>query len=84
MADPAASTAPQMRTAMTAEERHWLRRRLHSLSGIIPIGGFLLFHLFENAYVLRGGAVRWKETEFTRTLPFQVAIEALFLWIPIS
>jgi len=84
MADPAAIAAPQMRTAMTVEERHWLQRRLHSLSGIIPIGGFLLFHLFQNAYVLRGGAVWWKETEFTRTLSFQVAIEALFLWIPIS
>jgi succinate dehydrogenase / fumarate reductase, cytochrome b subunit len=84
MADPAAITAPQVRTAMTAEERHWLLRRLHSLSGIIPIGGFLLFHLFENAYVLRGSAVWWKETEFTRTLPFQIAIEALVLWIPIS
>jgi len=66
-----------------ADERHWLLRRLHSLSGIIPIGGFLFFHLFENSYVLRGGEAWWKETEFTRTLPFQVAIEAAVLWIPI-
>jgi succinate dehydrogenase / fumarate reductase, cytochrome b subunit len=26
----------------------YLLRRLHSLSGIVPIGGFLVFHLFEN------------------------------------
>ena len=27
----------------------WIRR-LHSLSGVLPIGGFLLVHLFTNAY----------------------------------
>lgn len=63
---------------------HWTLRRLHSLSGIIPIGFFLFFHLFENSYVVRGGAeLWWKETGFTRSLPYQVAIEALLLWLPI-
>jgi succinate dehydrogenase / fumarate reductase cytochrome b subunit len=76
--------ALQTRGPLTADERHWLLRRLHSLSGIVPIGGFLFFHLFENAYILRGGGFWWKETEFTRTLPFQVAVEALVLWIPIT
>jgi succinate dehydrogenase / fumarate reductase, cytochrome b subunit len=28
---------------------HFLLRRLHSLTGIIPVGGFLLFHLYENS-----------------------------------
>jgi succinate dehydrogenase / fumarate reductase, cytochrome b subunit len=83
MAEEAAVATPAIHTGMTADERHWLLRRLHSLSGIIPIGGFLFFHLFENAYVLHGGGAWWKETEFTRSLPFQVAIEALLLWIPI-
>ena len=83
MAEDAAIATPAVRSGMTADERHWLLRRLHSLSGIVPIGGFLFFHLFENAYVLHGGGAWWKETEFTRTLPFQVAIEALVLWIPI-
>ena len=66
-----------------ADQMHWTLRRLHSLAGIVPIGGFLFFHLFENSYVLHGAEAWWKETEFTRTLPFQVAIEALILWIPI-
>jgi|YelNatPaOPRAMG01_1025707.scaffolds.fasta_scaffold04708_5 succinate dehydrogenase / fumarate reductase cytochrome b subunit len=76
----AAVAAPRL---TAADERHWLLRRIHSLSGIIPIGGFLFFHLFENSYVLRGGAVWWKETEFTRTLPLEIVIEAVVLWIPI-
>ena len=83
MAEAEAVSAPPIAVGMTADERHWLLRRLHSLSGIIPIGGFLFFHLFENAFVLRGGEMWWKETEFTRTLPFQIAVEALVLWIPI-
>lgn len=66
-----------------ADHIHWTLRRLHSLSGIVPIGGFLFFHLFENSYVLRGAQAWWKETEFTRMLPFQVVIEAVLLWIPI-
>lgn len=66
------------------ERLHWTLRRLHSLSGIVPIGFFLFFHIFENSYVVRGGAdLWWKETEFTRSLPYQVAIEALLLWLPI-
>ena len=83
MAEAEAVAAPAIRSGMTADERHWLLRRLHSLSGIIPIGGFLFFHLFENAFVLKGGGTWWKETEFTRNIPFQIAVEALVLWIPI-
>jgi succinate dehydrogenase / fumarate reductase cytochrome b subunit len=83
MAEAEAVAAPAISVGMTAAERHWLLRRLHSLSGIIPIGGFLFFHFFENAYVLKGGAMWWKETEFTRNLPFQIAVEAAVLWIPI-
>ena len=64
---------------------HWTLRRLHSLSGVVPIGFYLLFHiLFENTYVLRGGDVWWKHSESLRQLPFQMAVEALLLWIPIS
>ena len=84
MAEPGAIAAPAIAEGMSADERHWLLRRLHSLSGIIPIGGFLFFHLFENAFVLQGSGVWWKETEFTRTIPFQIAVEAAVLWIPIT
>ncbi|HMD05882.1 MAG TPA: hypothetical protein VKG68_11390, partial [Candidatus Binatus sp.] len=42
------------------------------------------FHIFENAFVLKGGGMWWKETEFTRNIPFQIAVEALVLWIPIA
>ncbi len=38
-------------TAAPAQDHSFLLRKLHSLSGIVPIGGFLLFHLFENMKV---------------------------------
>jgi succinate dehydrogenase / fumarate reductase cytochrome b subunit len=31
------------------DNRHFLMRRLHSLLGLVPIGGFLVFHLWENS-----------------------------------
>ena len=66
------------------DQRHWILRRLHSLTGLVPIGAFLFFHIFENSYVTHGGDAWWKESEFTRNLPFQIIVEAILLWIPIS
>jgi succinate dehydrogenase cytochrome b subunit len=83
MAESEAIAAPVPSEGMSAGERHWLLRRLHSLSGIVPIGGFLLFHIFENAFILQGGRAWWNETTFTRTIPFQIEVEAAVLWIPI-
>ena len=34
--------------------RHFYLRRVHSLTGILPIGVFLVQHFFGNAYALRG------------------------------
>ncbi len=37
--------------AAPAREYSFALRKLHSLSGIVPVGAFLLFHLFENLKV---------------------------------
>ncbi len=34
--------------AAPARDYSFVWRKLHSLSGIVPVGAFLLFHLFEN------------------------------------
>ena len=83
MAEEAVAIGPVPRFS-AVDQRHWILRRLHSLTGILPIGAFLFFHIFENSYVTHGAANWWKESEFTRNLPFQVIIEAVALWIPIS
>lgn len=38
----------------------YLLKRLHSLTGVVPVGLFLLGHLFANSHVLHGpGARNW-------------------------
>ena len=61
----------------------FLLHKLHSLTGIVPIGAFLAFHLVVNAYALRG------ETEFNVAaraisyLPFVQIVEWVAIFIPI-
>ena len=57
--------------------------KLHSLSGVIPIGAFMVFHLVANSYSLRG------ETEFNTVvkvigyLPFVQVVEIVGIFFPI-
>jgi succinate dehydrogenase / fumarate reductase cytochrome b subunit len=44
MSDVAAASS----AAAPAKDASFVLRKLHSLTGIVPIGAFLLFHLFEN------------------------------------
>jgi succinate dehydrogenase / fumarate reductase cytochrome b subunit len=67
---------------MTADRQFWVRR-LHSLSGIIPIGGFLAFHLFENYQATRGADAYNEMTHKLQTLPFAVAAEILIIAVPL-
>ncbi len=68
---------------MTGAERHFWLRRLHSLSGIVPVGGFLAFHLFENYTATRGADAYNEMTHRLQTLPFAVAIEILVIALPL-
>ena len=79
------------------ERRHFLLRRLHSLSGIVPIGLFLIVHLVTNSSIVWGhvndakadgrhaGAMTFQhEVNFIHGLPFLILIEIFVLWIPIA
>jgi succinate dehydrogenase / fumarate reductase cytochrome b subunit len=68
---------------LTADERHFLLRRIHSLTGIVPIGGFLLFHFFENASARRGEAAFNATVEKISQMPYIYALEIGLLLIPI-
>jgi succinate dehydrogenase / fumarate reductase cytochrome b subunit len=41
------------RPSVREVDRSFLWRRLHSLSGVVPVGGFLMYHIFENMAALR-------------------------------
>ena len=51
-----AHAAALARPASEKVDRSFLWRRLHSLSGVLPIGGFLCYHIFENMAALRSPA----------------------------
>jgi len=64
-------------------ERHFWVRRLHSLSGIVPIGGFLAFHLYENYTATRGADAYNKMTRTLQELPFAVPMEIAIIIVPL-
>jgi succinate dehydrogenase / fumarate reductase cytochrome b subunit len=67
---------------LTAERHFWLRR-LHSLSGIVPVGAFLAFHLYENYTATKGADAYNRMTRTLQELPFAVATEVLIIVVPL-
>lgn len=65
------------------DEWYFLFRRLHSLTGLVPIGGFLLFHFFENASARRGPEAFNETVEKIASMPYLYALEIGLLLLPI-
>lgn len=61
----------------------FLLRRLHSLSGIVPIGLFLIEHFISNAFATKGPGAYTKQVEFLSGFPFVVGLELFGIWLPI-
>lgn len=58
-------------------------KKLHSLTGLVPIGAFLLEHTFTNAFAVRGAATYNEKVAFLQSLPMVVALEIGFIALPI-
>src|SRR5437868_6707428 len=58
-------------------------RRLHSLSGIIPVGAFLLEHFVSNAFATNGPWVYRDKVKFLTGLPFVLVLETVGIYIPL-
>jgi len=63
--------------------RQFLLRRLHSLSGLVPIGLYVLIHLGINSFAASGPDVYDGVAEFLESLPYLILIEIPFIWAPI-
>ena len=61
----------------------FLLRRLHSLSGIIPIGAFLLEHFISNAFATNGPKAYADQVKFLTGLPFVLVLETVGIYIPL-
>ncbi|MBY0262010.1 MAG: succinate dehydrogenase cytochrome b558 subunit [Phycisphaerales bacterium] len=80
------------------ERNYFLHRRLHSLTGIVPVGLFLIFHLTTNGSVLWGqldsrlrvdgndpGVATFQhEVDFIHSTPFLLLLEVFGIWLPIA
>jgi len=62
----------------------FLLRRLHSLSGIVPVGVFLLEHFFSNAFATNGWEAYAEQVKFLTGLPFVVWLEIIGIYVPLA
>src|ERR1700753_3547538 len=62
----------------------FLLRKLHSLSGIIPIGAFLIEHILSNFEALKGPAAYAAQVKFLNSLPLVRVLEWGFIFLPLA
>ena len=62
----------------------FLLRRLHSLSGIVPVGVFLIEHFVSNAFATNGPLAYAQQVKFLTGLPFVLALEIVGIYIPLA
>ncbi|MFK7788366.1 MAG: hypothetical protein AB8C95_02590 [Phycisphaeraceae bacterium] len=84
------SDAPLASQASPFARYHFLLRRLHSLSGILPVGLFVIMHLFTNAQLMwgqepgpEGYSTFQHEVDFIHSMPALLFIE-IALWSSIG
>jgi len=59
-------------------------RRLHSLSGIVPVGAFLFEHiLISNSTAISGPSAYARQVSFLANLPLVMWLELFGVWLPI-
>ncbi|TGE35445.1 succinate dehydrogenase [Desulfosporosinus fructosivorans] len=68
----------------TQKPYHFLIRRVHSLLGLVPIGLFLMFHMFLNLTALGGGELYDKVISTMQDFPAIFIIELVVIFIPIA
>ncbi len=66
------------------DRNHFALRRLHSLTGIVPIGLFLINHMLANSTAFLGEAHFNHHIELIHSLPWLVWVEVLFIFIPLT
>jgi len=60
-----------------------LLKRLMSITGMLPVGAFLVQHLFSNAYIFISPEAYNEHTKFLTSLPMVVLIELGLIYVPI-
>src|ERR1700757_1566636 len=80
---PTAAIHPGVAPLRAGQGYSFFLRRLHSLSGIVPVGLFLIEHFVSNAFATRGPGAYAKQVELLSGFPFVVGLELFGIWLPI-
>jgi len=88
VASTASPAAPAIKSGVAplraGQGYSFLLRRLHSLTGIIPVGAFLFEHiLISNATAISGPAAYARQVRFLASLPLVPVLELFGIWLPI-
>jgi len=59
-------------------------RRLHSITGLVPAGGFLAFHLWTNLAAARGADAYDAAARRLQEMPFSLVAEILLIALPLA
>jgi succinate dehydrogenase / fumarate reductase, cytochrome b subunit len=62
----------------------FLNRRLHSLLGVIPVGFFLLEHLYTNYHATHGAKAFVEQVEWLWSIPILPVLEIVFIFLPLT
>lgn len=72
-----------MAAAKAESKTSYLLDKLHSLSGVVPIGAFLLEHFWSNSYALVSTRKYDEVSVELQSIPWRIFVEAAVLWLPI-
>jgi len=83
---PAAATGKLrgVQPLRAGEGHSFLLRKLHSLSGIIPIGAFLVEHIISNFETWNGPLAYAQQVKFLNGLPLVRVLEWAFIFLPLA
>lgn len=78
------SDEPTRAPLFDKNRRAFLLRKLHSLSGIVPVGGYMVFHLWENATALQGQDRFSEMVQGINHMPYVWLLEWILILIPLG
>jgi succinate dehydrogenase/fumarate reductase cytochrome b subunit (b558 family) len=73
-------SSPQL---LARERRAFVWRKLHSLTGVVPVGVFLVLHLWTNARALGGQQAFEEAWSDSARLPYRPFLEVLGIGVPL-
>jgi len=83
VAPPVPAKIKGVQPLRAAKGHDYFWRRLHSLTGIVPIGAFLVEHIVSNYEAVNGPLAYAQQVKFLNGLPLVRILEWCFIFIPL-